>query len=96
MEQRRIECRCLFTLALIYVAVNNLKEGTVVDRPCHGLKVGDAVIVLGGKFEGLCASVVDLVSIGSRIEYAVSIENGHYAVYQRSELALLKSSPAEE
>jgi hypothetical protein len=61
-----------------------------VDRPCHALKVGDVVLVLGGEFEGLCGNVVDLVSIGSRIEYAVSIETGHYAVYQRSELALLE------
>lgn len=60
------------------------------------LKVGDLVIVLDGEFEGLCGTILNLVEIGSRIQYAVSMENGAHIVYQRSELALLKSSPTDK
>jgi hypothetical protein len=86
----------VFMLALC--TLQNITEGwrTFVDRAIDRLKVGDLVIVLGGEFEGLCGTIFDLVTVGSRIQYSVSMENGEYAVYQRSELALLESSPTDK
>lgn len=60
------------------------------------LKVGCDVIVLEGQFEGLCGSILDVVKLGHRTQYMVSLENGEFALYYRQQLSPLQRPSTSE